>query len=1360
MGLFGGGGFLGGIVKAVVVAAAIAAAVYTGGASLGFTSAAFSMAGLSSAVGMAALYSAVAFSAVSLLSENMGTGAYTLEGSAFGNEIRGQLVTGKSPNAPARVVYGKTRLAGNIVYVETTGSTNQTLFQVATLAGHEITAVDEVYLNDDLFTTTYKGKSDVFFYDILEGQDTQSPSSLLSGTSAAAYAYKGIACLVTKFVYNQDVYTQGIPNVTVIVRGKKIYDPRTTLTAYSNNSALVILDYLKDAVYGMSATDAEIDVNSFITAANICDEQIRVGTTEPAVYESRYTTNGAFGSDQQPKDILKRMLTACGGVLTYTGGQWVLKVAKFREPALTITEDEIVGDIVMQASQSKRDIFNAVKGIYSSPLDFYQPVSFPPVTNALYEEEDGEVIWNDVQYPFTTSYATCQRLAKIELEKARQQIIVNISCNLKAFGVQPADNIYFTFDRYGWDQKLFEVLSWEFATKEDNGNPVPVINLTLKETAESVYDWNGGEETTVDPSPNTNLPNSFVVNAPSDLTATSQTVVLQDGTTQNGIILTWTPPVSSFVAQYEVQWIRGSSNIDWGLISETATSTADYGAVTAAADIDLDYGFIVDPVPSQETDYNSILTTTANYTIVPVVQDVEYSIRVRAINILGVRSAFTSLTSTPVGDTTPPALVDNFNILRGYKQLTLTWNNPPETDFDYVEVFYNTVNNLLTSTRAGVIRASIFVHSGLGINQTYYYWTRTVDKSGNRSAFSTVTSGTTAFIDSDQFSEEVMNLFSEAGAYGIEPVATLPLVGDFDGQIKYDTTANKLYRWDATAEEWTDDIFSITSGSVDLASFAAGLEPISVVSILPSASGYTGAKIVFLTTDGKLYRYVDGAWTTGVLAVDVNGTLASSNFSETLRPVEIVGSLPVTGNFVGRTVLLTTDGKLYRYLGSGWTASVNATDITGQVTNAQIEALAASKVTGTLTDTQIADLSAAKITGKITGTQITDGAVSTPKLSAGAVTTDKLTANAITADKIASNAVTSAKIEANAITTAKLAAGAVTADTIASSAVTTGKLAAGAVTADQIAANTITSGKIATGAITADLLGANSVIAGKIQAGAISATEIASNAITSDKIAANAITTNKIAANSITAGLIAASGVITNSAQINDGLITNAKIENLAVNTGKIADLAITDAKISDAAITNAKIANATITGAKIASATIASANIADAQITSAKIASTIQSDNFVNNSTGWQIQRSGNAQFNGIVISRQLLVSTGTISVGNFTVNSIVGGADNGLADNWALMQGRRVFANATSVALTAWTGAKETYIVEAGMSGTVNTFTGYPPDVYWGWESRILPLTKWSGNQTIRVVFDFWSRNVTDVSNCVLTYRIYKVT
>jgi hypothetical protein len=103
---------------------------------------------------------------------------------------------------------------------------------------------------------------------------------------------------------------------------------------------------------------------------------------------------------------------------------------------------------------------------------------------------------------------------------------------------------------------------------------------------------------------------------------------------------------------------------------------------------------------------------------------------------------------------------------------------------------------------------------------------------------------------------------------------------------------------------------------------------------------------------------------------------------------EIVATLPVTNLFSGRIVFLTTDGKLYRYFpATGWTAAVDAVDITGQITS----------------------------------TQITDLAISTPKLAADCVTAQKILAGEVKTNSLATNAVIADKILAGEITGAKLA---------------------------------------------------------------------------------------------------------------------------------------------------------------------------------------------------------------------------------------------------------------------------------------------------------------------------------------------------
>jgi hypothetical protein len=101
---------------------------------------------------------------------------------------------------------------------------------------------------------------------------------------------------------------------------------------------------------------------------------------------------------------------------------------------------------------------------------------------------------------------------------------------------------------------------------------------------------------------------------------------------------------------------------------------------------------------------------------------------------------------------------------------------------------------------------------------------------------------------------------------------------------------------------------------------------------------------------------------------------------------EIVATLPAANLFEGRIVYLTTDDKLYRYTGSAWISAVAAVDITGTITTTQItdDAITSPKIAANaVTATEIA-------ANAVTATAIATDAVTANKIQAGAVTAAKI----------------------------------------------------------------------------------------------------------------------------------------------------------------------------------------------------------------------------------------------------------------------------------------------------------------------------------------------------------------------------------
>lgn len=216
-------------------------------------------------------------------------------------------------------------------------------------------------------------------------------------------------------------------------------------------------------------------------------------------------------------------------------------------------------------------------------------------------------------------------------------------------------------------------------------------------------------------------------------------------------------------------------------------------------------------------------------------------------------------------------------------------------------------------------------------------------------------------------------------------------------------TAQKLANAAVTADKIMDDAVT----SLKLAAGAVTSTKLAVAAVTAAAIAL-GAVV-----SDKL---ADAAVTAQKLA---DAAVTSTKFASDIKPVEVKSSLPTTGNAEGRQVYLTTDGKLYRYKGGAWTASVAAGDIAGTIADAQIAAIAAAKVTGQFVSSQLADF---------------------------AVTNGKLAALAVDAAKLANNAVTETKIADNSISTPKIMANAVVAENIAAQAITASKLAIGDLT--------------------------------------------------------------------------------------------------------------------------------------------------------------------------------------------------------------------------------------------------------------------------------------------------------------------------
>jgi len=643
----------------------------------------------------------------------LGAALQALARASAKDQIAGTLVSGRDPIASRKVIYGTRRVGGTQVFLGTEGSENRFLYMVIALAGHEVHRIREVYFGEDRVyywdgsnhvkdTTAPQydaGDQELYNITFFDGSDSQTADSELVTKFPEwtnDHRLQGVAYIKVQLKYNPDKFSGGIPNITALVDGKEVYDSVNDVTGHSDNAAMCILDYLRDDEYGLGVSDDEIDFDSFNEAIVLCNEQV---TLDAGGTEDRYTINGVVDTSASPKQVIEEMLLSMGGKLVYAAGKFKLIGAEYRTPTVTLDEDDIISDITVITKNSARDFYNGVRGVFSNPADLYQPTEYPVVESSTYQNIDGITRYTQLDLPYTTSSATAQRLAKVLLNQSRQEVTIQMRCKLTALNITVGDNIYVNNTRLGFTNKVFEVGSVAISPQADGSLGVDIM---AREINESTYDWTATDEQALiaNAAP---YANNFAVPAPTNLSVTSSASINEDGTAVTTWSASWTDSEARNFATYEVQW-------------KTAVETNYHSTYTKETSI----SGVGDVVPGQS-----------------------YTFRVRTISSNGAASQFDTATHVMAGDTAAPSAPTGLSAVGRQGAVLLDWTGNTEDDLKGYYVYQNTANQFSNAIEIAFVNADQFFRANLDDNQTYYFWVKAIDFTGNESSQSSSAVATT-----------------------------------------------------------------------------------------------------------------------------------------------------------------------------------------------------------------------------------------------------------------------------------------------------------------------------------------------------------------------------------------------------------------------------------------------------------------------------------------------------------------------------------------------------------------------------------------------------------------------------------------
>lgn len=266
--------------------------------------------------------------------------------------------------------YGACQVTGEVFVVVGFNGALVLAYALSLASGGRIEAVDSYTLNG--YAPPLAG---VTVETYLGNQTGASPVSPLLSAAISGYTQRhpGLASMVVSIGPDSAIFG-GIPQLRANVRGRRVYDHRTSTTAYSANPALCARD-LRVSPDGGNRPTSEIDEASVDAKATMCD----VTVAGAARFTCGYTIQ-----DRRPlREHLRALLEPASleSVLSI-GGTWGLAgLVEGAGPVRTITQDDLFAE----------DDGRGPRLVEERPLNLDQ---VPTVLNARYFESTRE--WEDM----------------------------------------------------------------------------------------------------------------------------------------------------------------------------------------------------------------------------------------------------------------------------------------------------------------------------------------------------------------------------------------------------------------------------------------------------------------------------------------------------------------------------------------------------------------------------------------------------------------------------------------------------------------------------------------------------------------------------------------------------------------------------------------------------------------------------------------------------------------------------------------------------------------------------------------------------------------------------------------------------
>lgn len=296
---------------------------------------------IASSVGLGGLASSALVAGAGLLGSYVASKVIGRDANSYLDVLNNIKLNTSTTQRTIPLIYGEHKVGSNDVFIEVSKGTKY-MYIIHCLGEGECEGistdkygVEQVFVNEKLVSEYKSGQIEYWFHS---GTNTQLADTNITSALGGKFTdpMRNTAYILFKIKYNKKLFT-GVPTRTVVVKGLKVYDFRTSTTAWSQNPVLILYDYMTNSRYGLGWDTSLFESDSWEAAADYCDIDV------PCSGKPKYYIDYYVGAQLKSQSIIETILSHFRGTMSYFGGKVYLHYTdlRYQAPVFSIEDDHI-----------------------------------------------------------------------------------------------------------------------------------------------------------------------------------------------------------------------------------------------------------------------------------------------------------------------------------------------------------------------------------------------------------------------------------------------------------------------------------------------------------------------------------------------------------------------------------------------------------------------------------------------------------------------------------------------------------------------------------------------------------------------------------------------------------------------------------------------------------------------------------------------------------------------------------------------------------------------------------------------------------------------------------------------------------